>query len=158
MSPLRAIPEALPLITPHLVAKDAAAAIDFYARALGTVEVYRVLGPDGRRIMFSELLLGDSRLFVVDEFPEQNAFAPTTLGGSPVALHVYVPDVDAAFARAIAAGMTVEIPVTDFFWGERYGSLRDPFGHLWGLASRIEDLSPADIQERARAFYQKHRA
>jgi uncharacterized glyoxalase superfamily protein PhnB len=103
-------------------------------------------------------MIGDARLFVVDEYPEQNALSPHTLGGSPITLHVYVADVDLAFARAVAAGMTVEIPLADFFWGERYGTLHDPFGHRWGLASRIEDLSPADIQERARAFYGKNRS
>jgi len=104
--------------------------------------MYRVVGPDGQRISFAELLLGNSRFFVVDEFPEQHAFSPISLGGTPVALHVYVPDVDSAYARAIRVGMTVEIPLADFFWGERYCSLHDPFGHHWALASRIEDLSP----------------
>ena len=120
--------------------------------------MYRVVGPDGQRISFSELLLGNSRFFVVDEFPEQHAFSPISLGGTPVALHVYVPDVDSAYARAIRVGMTVEIPLADFFWGERYCSLHDPFGHHWALASRIEDLSPAEIQRRASAFYGRDRS
>jgi uncharacterized glyoxalase superfamily protein PhnB len=158
MSPLRPVPETLPIITPHLIVADAARAIDFYAAALGTNEIARVVGPDGRRIVFAELLLGESRFFLVDEFPEQRALSPTTLGGTPVALHVYFGDVDAAYARAVAAGMRVDIPLADFFWGERYGSLIDPFGHHWGLASRIEDLSPADMQARARDFYRKHRS
>jgi uncharacterized glyoxalase superfamily protein PhnB len=151
------IPEALPVITPHLVVKNAAEAIDFYARALGTTELYRVPGPDGR-LLFCELLLGDSRFFLVDEFPEQQAFAPTTLGGTPVALHVYFADVDAAFRRAVDAGMRVAMPLADFFWGERYGSVIDPFGHHWGLASRIEDLAPAELAQRARDFYGKDRS
>lgn len=151
----RPLPEAVPVITPHLIVKDCASAIEFYAAALGTVELYRVNTPDGRRIWFSELLLGESRFFLVDEFPEQQAFSPTTLGGTPVALHVYVPDVDAAWSRALAAGMKVEIPLANFFWGERYGSLRDPFGHHWALATRIEDLAPAEIQRRASALYQQ---
>ncbi|HKA89427.1 MAG TPA: VOC family protein [Haliangiales bacterium] len=158
MSPLRPIPEGLPTITPHLVVSDAARAIELYAAALGAHEISRIVGPDGRRVVFAELILGDSRFFVVDEFPEQRAFSPTTLGGTPVALHVYFADVDAAYARAVAAGMRVEIPLADFFWGERYGSLIDPFGHHWGLASRIEDLSPADVQARARDFYGRDRS
>jgi uncharacterized glyoxalase superfamily protein PhnB len=154
----RPVPDELPLITPHLVVKDAARAIPFYVEALGCVELYRVVGPDGERITFAELLLGSSRFFLVDEFPEQQALSPQSLGGTPVALHVYVPDVDRAFARAVRAGMTVDIPLTDFFWGERYGSLRDPFGHHWALVSRIEDLSPAEIQRRASAFYERNRS
>jgi PhnB protein len=155
---LRAIPEALPPLTPHLVVSDAARAIDHYAAALGARETFRTLAPDGKRIMLCELLVADARLFVLDEFPEQRAFSPTTLGGSPVALHLYVEAVDAAFERAVRAGMTVEIPLADFFWGERYGSLRDPFGHVWGLASRIEDLTPAEIQRRAEAFYRQNQS
>jgi PhnB protein len=154
----RAVPDELPLITPHLVVDDAARAIELYVDALGCVELYRVVGPDGERISFAELLLGTSRFFLVDEFPEQQAFSPKTLGGTPVALHVYVPDVDRAYERAVRAGMTVEIPLADFFWGERYGSLRDPFGHHWALVSRIEDLSPAEIQRRATAFYGRDRS
>jgi PhnB protein len=154
----RAVPDELPLITPHLIVKDAARAIQFYVDALGCVELYRVVGPDGARIAFAELLLGSSRFFLVDEFPEQQALSPETLGGTPVALHVYVPDVDRAYARAVRAGMRVEIPLADFFWGERYGSLRDPFGHHWALVSRIEDLSPAEIQRRATAFYGRDRS
>ena len=154
---VRPIPEALPILTPHLVVRDARAALDHYRDAFGARETSRILGPDGR-VMFAELSIGDARIFVVDEFPEQRAVSPTTLGGTPVALHLYVADVDAIFARAVSAGMSVEIPVADFFWGERYGSLRDAFGHLWGLASRIEDLSPRQIQERADAFYNLHRS
>jgi uncharacterized glyoxalase superfamily protein PhnB len=152
------IPEALPIITPHLIVKGAADAIAFYEKALGTTELYRTVGPDGARILFAELLLGDSRFFIVDEFPEQRALSPLTLGGTPVALHVYYADVDAAYRRAVDAGMTVEIPLADFFWGERYGSLIDPFGHHWGLASRIEDLAPAEVERRARAFYGRDRS
>jgi len=155
---LKPIPEALPVITPHLVVGDAARAIELYAAALGAREIYRMPGPDGRRILFSELMIGDARLFVVDEFPEQGALSPLTLGGSPVALHLYVADVDGAYRRAVDAGMTVDIPLADFFWGERYALLRDPFGHRWGLASRTEDLSPSQIRERAVAFYGKNRA
>ncbi len=154
---VRPIPEALPMLTPHLVVRDAAAAIEHYKAALDARETFRTLGPDGR-VMMCELMIGDARVFVVDEFPEQRAFSPTTLGGTPVALHLFVARVDDVFARAVAHGMTVEIPVTDFFWGERYGQLRDPFGHLWGLASRIADLSPREIQERADAFYHRHRS
>src|SRR5262249_35095199 len=152
------MPDVVPVLTPHLVVKDAARAIAFYVEALGCVELYRVLGPDGQRIWFAELLLGASRFFLNDEFPEQNALAPTSLGGTPVALHVFVADVDAAVARAVRAGMTVEIPIADFFWGERYGLLSDPFGHKWGLAARLEDLTPDEIQRRARDYVGRDRS
>lgn len=154
---VKPIPEALPILTPHLVVSNAAAALAHYAEALGAKETSRIQGPDGR-VMFAEMSIRDARIFVVDEFPEQQALSPTTLGGTPVALHLYVQDVDAMFARAVAAGMTVWMPVADFFWGERYGSLKDRFGHHWALASRTEDLSPSQIQERANAFYNRNRS
>ena len=155
---VRPIPEASPILTPHLVVSDAAGAIELYVQAFGARETFRTMAPDNRRIMFAELLIGDARIFVLDEFPEQHALSPTTLGGTPVALHLYVARVDDAFERAIAAGMTSEIPVTDFFWGERYGQVRDRYGHVWGLASRIEDVSPQEIAARAEAFYRRDRS
>jgi PhnB protein len=154
---VRPIPEAVPILTPHMVVRDAAAALQHYQEALGARETSRMLGRDGR-VMFAEMSIGDARIFLVDEYPEQRALSPTTLGGTPVSLHLYVARVDEAFARAVAAGMTVEIPLANFFWGERYGLLRDAFGHQWALASRIEDLSPRQIQERADAFYNRDRS
>jgi len=150
-------PDELPRITPHLVVSDAKAALALYEKALGAKELYRTVGRDGR-VLFSELLLHDSRFFVVDEFPEQGALSPLALGGTPVSLHVYVVDVDAAFARALAAGMTSIVPPANFFWGERYSLLRDPFGHQWALARRTEDLAPEEVQRRADAFYRKNRS
>ena len=102
--------------------------------------------------MHSELLLGDSRFFVVDEFAEGPMKSPATLGGSPVTLHLYVRDVDAVFDRAVAAGATVLMKVADQFWGDRYGIISDPFGHRWSIASRIEDLSPRDLHKRAESW------
>lgn len=154
---LSPIPEALPILTPHLIVRDAAAAIDHYKAALDARETFRTVAADGR-ILMCELMIRAARIFVVDEFPEQHALAPTTLGGTPVALHLFVAGVDAVVARAVAAGMTLELPVADFFWGERYGQVRDHFGHVWGFASRIEDLSPREIQERADAFYHRDRS
>ena len=154
---VKPIPEALPVLTPHLVVSDARAAIELYQRALSARETFRTVAPDGR-VLMAELVLAEARIFVLDEVPEQHALSPTTLGGTPVALHLFVARVDTAFAQAVEAGMTVVIPVADFFWGERYGQLRDPFGHVWGLASRIADLSPRDIQARADAFYHRDRS
>lgn len=142
------IPEDFHTITPQLAVNGVADAIAWYAKALGAHELLRNLAPDGVRIMHAELLLGDSRFFVVDEF-DGSMKAPSTLGGSPVTLHLYVRDVDALFDRAVGAGANVVLPVADQFWGDRYGILDDPFGHRWSIASRIEDLSPKRLQERA---------
>ncbi len=158
MSRVHPVPEGVPQLTPHLVVDGAAGAIDLYRRALGAEELYRCLAPDRVKVLFAELSLGDARIFVVDEMPEQGALGPRARGGTSVALHLFVADVDAAVERAVRAGMQVEIPLADFFWGERYCALRDPFGHLWGLASRREDLAPSEIQRRSDAFFGRLRA
>ena len=145
------VPEDFHTITPQLAVKGVADAIAWYAKALGAHELLRNTAPDGQSIMHAELLLGDSRFFVVDEFPE-SMVSPTSLGGTPVTLHLYVRDVDALFNRAVEAGATVLMPVADQFWGDRYGILLDPFGHRWSMASRIEDLSPKKLQDRAKAW------
>jgi uncharacterized glyoxalase superfamily protein PhnB len=142
------VPEDFHTITPQLAVKGVAEAIAWYTRAFGANELLRNAAPDGTSIMHAELLLGDSRFFVVDELPGSMA-SPFTLGGSPVTLHLYVHDVDALFQRAVEAGATVLMPVADQFWGDRYGMLVDPFGHRWSIASRIEDLSPRALHERA---------
>ena len=144
----RRVPEDFHTITPQLAVKGVAAAIDWYTKALGAHELLRNPAPDGASIMHSELLLGDSRFFVVDEFPGSMR-SPATLGGSSVTLHLYVDDVDALFARAVDAGAEVLMPVADQFWGDRYGILQDPFGHRWSIASRIDDLSPRALRTRA---------
>ena len=145
------VPEDFHTITPQMAVKGVAAAIDWYTKALGAHELLRHAAPDGTSIMHAELLLGDSRFFVVDEFPD-SVLSPSTLGGTTVTMHLYVRDVDALFNRAIDAGATPVMPVADQFWGDRYGILLDPFGHRWSIASRIEDLSPTKLQERARAW------
>lgn len=144
------VPEDFHTITPQLAVSGVGPAIEWYSKALGAHELLRNAAPDGK-IMHSELLLGDSRFFVVDEFPGSMQ-SPATLGGTSVTLHLYVPDVDALFARAVGEGATVLMPVADQFWGDRYGMLADPFGHRWSLASRIEDLSPKGLHERAESW------
>ena len=144
MSTVRPIPEGMHAITPHLVCADAAAAIDFYVRAFGAVESIRMPGPNGK-LMHASIRIGDSNVMLVDEAPEWGALGPLSLKGSPVTLHHYVTDVDAAFAKAVAAGATVMMPVADMFWGDRYGVVVDPFGHKWALATHVEDLTPEQI-------------
>jgi PhnB protein len=142
-------PEDFHTITPQLVVKGVAGAIDWYTRALGAHELLRNMAPDGSSVMHAELLLGDSRFFVVDEFPGTMR-SPATLGGTAVTLHLYVRDVDALFGRAVDAGATVLMPVADQFWGDRYGMLTDPFGHIWEIATHKEDLSKEEMERRGR--------
>jgi PhnB protein len=145
-------------ITPHLTVRGVEEAVAFYSRAFGAAELYRNLAPDGKSIMHAELMLGDSRLLLHDEFPEQGEISPLGLASTGVKLHLYVDDVDDVFERAVAAGATVLMPLQDCFWGDRYAILRDPFGHRWSVATRIEDLSPRQLQERAEEFNSQHPA
>ena len=140
------IPHGMHTITPHLVCNGAAAAIEFYKEAFGAVEVARLAGPDGR-LMHGMVRIGDSALMLVDEFPEMHALGPKALGGSPVTIHLSVTDVDASYKRATAAGASARMPVTDMFWGARYGMVQDPFGHLWSIATQVRNLSMAQITE-----------
>jgi uncharacterized glyoxalase superfamily protein PhnB len=146
------IPSGHHTITPHLVIKGAAEAIDFYKRAFGAQELSRMPfpGPDGQvTVGHAELQIGDSRLFLADEFPAMGIVGPS--GSSPVTIHLYVPDADSSFARAVGAGAKVAMPLADMFWGDRYGKLVDPFGHHWSIAEHLEDLTPAQMQERMAA-------
>ncbi len=142
---VKPIPEGWNTLTPHLICAGASAAIAFYKKAFGAVELNRLEGPDGK-VMNAALHIGDSVLMLADEAPEWKSFGPKALKGSPVTLHLYVPDVDASFAQAVAAGATVTMPVTDMFWGDRYGQVQDPFGHNWSIATHKRDLTDAQIK------------
>ncbi len=143
------IPAGYHAVTPYLVCRDASGAIAFYKRAFGAKEKFRMAGPDGR-VMHAEIQVGDSRIMLTDEMPEQGAKSAIALGGSPVSIFLYVRNVDAAFAKATAAGATVATPLQNMFWGDRYGRLRDPFGYEWQMATHKEDLTPKQIADRAR--------
>jgi PhnB protein len=143
-------------ITPHLTVRGVADAIAFYRRAFGAAELYRNLAPDGKSVMHAELMLGDSRFFLHDEFPDHGEVTPLGGQATGVVLHLYVDDVDEMFQSAVLAGATVIMPVQDCFWGDRYGILVDPFGHRWSIATRIEDLSPRQLQKRASEFNAQH--
>lgn len=149
--------DAFHTLTPQLVIRGAAQAISFYQQVFGAQEQLRNLAPDGISIMHAELLCGDSRFFVHDEFPDQGLLSPQTLHGASVTLHVYVSNVDEIFERALAAGAQTILPVADVFWGERYGIFTDPFGHRWSVSMRLEDLSPMEIQERAVQYANEQR-
>jgi PhnB protein len=147
------IPEGFHTVTPALVVRDAAKAIDFYKKALGAQELVRMPSPDGK-IMHAELKIGDSIIFLSDEMPMPGSVkSPQSLGGSTCTLNVYVSNVDETFRQAIAAGGKESMPVADQFWGDRYGTLVDPFGYSWGIATHKEDLSPAEMRERSQQFF-----
>lgn len=149
MPAARAVPEGHHTITPHLVVRDAAKAIDFYKKAFGAREINRMAMPDGK-ILHAELQIGDSMLYLADEFPGAGARAPQSIGGTPVVLNLYVEDVDSLWEKAVSAGAAVNMELGDQFWGDRYGQIADPFGHFWGLATHKEDLTPAEVERRAR--------
>jgi len=142
-------------VTPHLVVKDAEKALDFYAKAFGAVERFRLPwpGPDGTvKVGHAEMTLGDSVIMLASEFPEHGSVAPSGEGAS-VTIHLQIPDVDATFAQAVAAGATAKMAPADAFWGDRYGKLVDPFGHHWSLATHVEDVSPEEMQKRMNAMF-----
>lgn len=145
MSSVKPIPDDMHTLTPHLVCAGAAAAIDFYVKAFDAIELARLPAPNGK-LMHAMVKIGDSPLMLFDEAPEWGSRGPQTLKGTPVILHLYVKDVDAAMAQAVAAGATVTMPATDMFWGDRYGQITDPFGHQWSLATHIRDVSPEEMQ------------
>ena len=148
MAAVQPIPEDYPQVTPYLCVDGASAAIEFYARVLGTTERMRMDMPDGK-VSHAELQLGNGLIMLADEFPEIGVRSPKAFGGSPVTLSVYVEDVDAVFERAQRAGAKVLRPLEDQFYGDRSGQFEDPFGHRWSIASRVEDVPPEEMARRA---------
>ena len=144
---VKAIPEGYHTLTPYFTVRDAVRAIEFYKQAFGAQERGVMKGPDGK-VMHAELKIGDSIVMLADEFPEFGAVAPESGGNTSMGLHIYVDNVDQAFDRAVKAGAKVEMPVSDQFWGDRYGKLRDPFGHKWSIATHVKDMS-ADEMKRS---------
>jgi PhnB protein len=148
------IPDGYHTVTPYLIVKDAAQALDFYQRAFGATELVRMPGPGGK-IMHAEIKIGDSPIMLADEFPQMGAIAPQAAGGSPVGICLYVEDVDKLFAQAVAAGGKAERPVQNQFYGDRSGTLVDPFGHRWTIGTHIEDVSPEEMQRRMAGMMSK---
>lgn len=145
---VQAIPEGMHSLTPYLIIKDAPAAIAFYQEAFGAQELTRLQWPDGR-MMHASIKIGDSVLMMSEEMPEFGGVGPKGLGGSPVTIHLYVEDVDAAWKKAIDAGCTATMPQDDTFWGDRFGGMTDPFGHNWSLAQHVRDVSPEEMMKAA---------
>ncbi|MCB0923696.1 MAG: VOC family protein [Mycobacterium sp.] len=143
-----------PSLAPHLVVDDAAAAIDFYVSAFGAVELGRVPSPDGR-LVHAAIQINGATVMLNDDFPEMcdgQSSTPAALGGTPVTIHLTVTDVEDKFQRAVDAGATVVMPLADQFWGDRYGVLRDPFGHQWSLGQPLREVSYEEIQEAMRSM------
>jgi PhnB protein len=142
---VKPIPDGYHTLTPYLVVRDAVRAIEFYKQAFGAQERGVMKGPDGK-VMHAELTIGDSIIMLSDEMPEYGTHSPLS-GGAGMGLHIYVDGVDAAFDRAVKAGAQVEMPVADQFWGDRYGKLKDPFGHKWSIATHTKDLSRDEMKK-----------
>ena len=147
-------PDGFHTLTPHIVVTDGAAAIEFYQKAFGAQECVRLLTPDGKAVMHGQLKIGNSALMIGGEMPP-NCLSPKSRGGTSVTLHLYVADADAAFNRAVKAGCTVKMPVSDMFWGDRYGVVEDPSGHQWAIATHQHDYTQEQIAANAKEFMAK---
>jgi uncharacterized glyoxalase superfamily protein PhnB len=152
MTTAKHIPEGFQSVTPNLTFKDTKKALEFYEKALGATVLEVLPMPDGKGTMHATMKIGNSILMMGDEMP--NCPSAESLGGTSISLFVYVPDVDAAFKKAIAAGATETMPVMDMFWGDRCGNLTDPFGYTWMIGTHVRDMTPEEIQEGARAFFE----
>jgi PhnB protein len=151
MADVKPIPEGQEAVIPYLICRNAAAAIDFYTRAFGAEELIR-LGEPGK-VGHCEMKIGSARFMLADEFPDRGALSPETIGGTPVSLYVYVESIDNFADKAVAEGLKVIRPVADQFYGDRSGYFEDPFGHKWGFATHVEDLTPEQMEERAKAAH-----
>lgn len=148
------IPRGYHTVTPYLIVNDAARALEFYGKAFGAKELFRMPMPNGK-IMHAEMMIGDSHVMLAEEFPEMDVLGPLTRGGATSSILLYVDNVDAAWEQALAAGATVFKPLQNQFWGDRMGSLKDPFGHAWSLATHLEDVSPEEMDRRFAAMMQQ---
>jgi PhnB protein len=147
----KGVPAGYHSITPTLIVRDAAAAIEFYQRAFAAQEIDRMVGPDGS-IMHAEIQIGDSRIMLGEENEQWGARSPLSTNGNPGSLHIYVENADASFERALNAGAKVRYPLEDAFWGDRYGKVTDPFGHEWGIATRVKDLSREEMENAGKEW------
>ena len=147
-------------VTPYLIVDNAAKALEFYQKALNAKEIYRLPNPadkSGKKISHAEIRIGDSQLMLSDEYPDMDALGPKTLGGTPASFLIYVDDVDKAFDQAVKAGGKALQPVENQFWGDRTGTLVDPFGHKWTLGTHVEDVPPNEMQKRMEDWSKQHR-
>ncbi|MGN6349088.1 MAG: VOC family protein [Candidatus Nitrosocosmicus sp.] len=155
MSQVKKIPEGYHSITPNLIVKDGIKAIEFYKKVFEAKEKMRMTTPDGKAIAHAELEIGDSRIMLVDEFPQMQCLSPSSIGNTPVSMFLYVDDVDKTFSQAVSEGSKVLDPVKDQFWGDRHGIIEDPFGHRWSISTHIKDLSQDDLKKAAEEAFSK---
>jgi PhnB protein len=147
---VKPVPEGYHTVTPYLTVENAADAIEFYKRAFGATEKVRMNAPDGS-VGHAEIQIGDARVMISDPFPQSSVRPPTEVGKTTASIFLYVDDVDALFKQAVGAGATVEMELENMFWGDRFGTVVDPFGHVWSIASHVEDVAPEEIEERGKA-------
>jgi uncharacterized glyoxalase superfamily protein PhnB len=150
---LKSVPKGMTTVTPHLVCSDCANAIEFYKKAFRAVEMGRMLMPDTGKVMHAAISIGDSVVMLVDEFPEWGKLGPISLKGSPVTIHLYVEDVDSFVDRAVGAGAKVTMPVQYMFWGDRYGTIEDPFGHHWSVATHVRDVTHEEMEAASKKMF-----
>jgi uncharacterized glyoxalase superfamily protein PhnB len=153
MATVKPIPEGQHSITAGLTVKNARQAIEFYKTAFGAREVSVWTGPDGKSVMHAELKIGDTKIFLGEESTDMGTVSPQSLGGTGVSLNLFTEDCDATFKRAIGAGAKVKAPLADQFWGDRYGKVTDPFGHVWGIATHKEDLTREEMEKRMKQTF-----
>jgi PhnB protein len=152
MSNVKPVPDGYTTVTPYLVVRGAADAITFYKKAFGAQEIMRMPGPGGR-IMHAEIKIGNAMLMLAEEAPEMGNKSPQALGGSPVSIFLYVPDVDKTFQQAVSSGAQSKMAPADMFWGDRFSKLTDPYGHEWGIATHKEEVAPAEMAKRQEEFF-----
>jgi PhnB protein len=155
MSKSEKTPHGYHSITPSLSVKDGSKAIEYYKKVFGAKERGTMMMPDGKSIAHAELEIGDSRIMLSDEFPEMKCLSPKSIGGSPVSLYLYVDDVDKTFNLAVSEGAKVLDPLKDQFWGDRHGSIEDPYGHVWSIATRVKDLTDEEVKKAAEEAFSK---
>ena len=154
---VKAIPDGFHTLSPHIMVRDADKAIEFYKKAFGAEEIVRMPGPDGKTVMHAELKLGDSRMMMCQETPgmECSSASPQTTGKTTAVLHLYVENADALYDRAVKAGAKPIMPIADMFWGDRYGQVSDPFGHVWSIATHKQDYTPEQMKRNMGEFFAK---
>lgn len=153
MSDVKTIPDGFSTVTPHLVCRNCADAIEFYKKAFGAEDMGRMLEPNTKKIIHAMIKIGDSVVMLVDYFPNWGNASPESLGGTPVTIHLYVEDADSFVERAVEAGAKITMELMDSFWGDRYGKIVDPFGHEWSVATHIKDVSPKQMEEAVNKMF-----
>jgi len=155
MNEVKKIPDGYHSITPMLIVKDGLKAIEYYKKVFGAIDKGTMMMPDNKSVAHAELLIGDSKIMLSDEFPEMKSLSPTTIGGTPVSLYLYIEDVDKTFNLAVAEGGKSLFPVQDRFYGDRHGTIQDPFGHIWSIATHIKDLTKEEMKKAAEEAFSK---